>query len=153
LGSSEEYLETKGDQVKQIKLNEDQIKYLSIFIGLKPFARQENLDRELGHDKQKILESELIDLGVLKRDKRGGLRGPSYHEGIALIRSNKLSLDEMRQKLNEEKQMLTELIEKDRRLANTDPSYCFYSRDVHESIAYTRDQINRWAELIQKMGG
>lgn len=136
--------------MKHIKLTPDQIRYLKVFNGLKSFARQEALDREIGHNQQKTLENELVSLGVLKRDKRGSLRGPSWDDTQAMIRRNTLSLDDIKEALESEIRQLRELEAKDKRLQETDKSYCFYSRDVHDSIRYRREQISKWNKLLSE---
>lgn len=133
-----------------IKLTQDQIKYLGIFNGLKSFARQEALDREIGHEQQKALEEQLVGLKVLKRDKRGSLRGPGYSEIQALIRKNTMTLEDVKASLDAELTGLKALVDKDKRLQETDPSYCFYSRDVHDSIRYRREQISKWESLLKE---
>jgi hypothetical protein len=138
--------------MKRVTLTQDQVKYLNIFGGYKAFCRQEYLNRELGQELNKKLEAELIQLGVLKRDKRGSLRGPSYDELQALIRVNTMTIDDMKRALEEEIDSLRQTEEKDRRLTQTDPNYCFYSRDVHETIRYRKEQIAKWKKLLNEQG-
>jgi hypothetical protein len=133
------------------KLTDQQMTYLGIFNGLKSFARQERLTEKLGEQVQKEIENQLIELGVLKRDKRGSLRAfGSYHEVIELIRLNEMTLFEAEMQLAQAKQSLINA-ETDYNKRSKEKDFCFISRDLGESIAYRRDEVKRLAQLVSKL--
>lgn len=130
------------------KLNQEQIDYLNIFRGLISSARQDELNRKFGQDKNKQIEQSLVDAGILKRDKRGSLRGPTWHDIGTLIRLNTLTLDQMIEERNKSQQQIKDTEEKIARLTKEDQNFCFYSREVYESLQYYKEQVQQWDKDI-----